>query len=81
MCLSLDKFFEYKMATFEPGDDSDLFVDPEEQALSFASRWLMIPLTRAIDTLVLHIEDTEHPIADALRKMMSRFPEIVEWRE
>jgi hypothetical protein len=80
VCLSMDGFFEYKTATFEPAVDADLFVDRDEQAVSFANRWMMIPLTRAIDTLVIHIEDKSHPIVGALQKVAGKFPDIVEWR-
>ena len=63
--MSLDKFYEYKFESpmIDKSAREDMFFDPEQAALSFANRWLMIPLTRAIDTLVIHVEDTDNKLA------------------
>lgn len=46
-----------------PQEPGGLFDTPEERAAAFASRWAMIPLTRAMDTLVVkHLGATKpHP--------------------
>ena len=80
VCLSLDNFFDYKKTTYEPGGDTDLFTDHDDQAISFANRWVMIPLTRAIDTLVIHIDDESHPVGTALRSAAKKYPDLIEWR-
>jgi hypothetical protein len=80
VCLSLDKFYDYKKSQFVPPEKGDLIMDPEHLADLFAARWLMIPLTRAIDYLVLQISDPRHPVADILRKTADDLPGIVEWR-
>lgn len=71
--LALDEFYNYKLkqltASAGVGDN------PKIQA----ARWLMIPLTRAMDTLVIHITDHESPVRDALKAVAAQFGEIVEW--
>jgi hypothetical protein len=79
VCLSLDKFFDYKQERYD-GEDIDLLSDPVALAKSYAYRWMMIPLTRAVDTLVIHIENVEHPLLKDLEAVKTKYPEIVEWR-
>lgn len=73
--LSLDEFYNYKLkqltASAGMGDN------PKIQA----ARWLMIPLTRAMDTLVIHITDQASPVRDALKAVAAQFGEVVEWRK
>ena len=80
VCLSLDEFIDYKKSQYIPPEQGDLMMNAEHLADLFAARWLMIPLTRAIDYLVLQISNPEHPIANVLRKTANDFPGIVEWR-
>ena len=78
--MSLDKFYEYKFESpmIDKSAREDMFFDEEQAALSFANRWLMIPLTRAIDTLVIHVEDTDNKLASALFSIADRYPEVIE---
>ncbi len=55
------------------------FKSPEERRKEFAARWLLIPLTRAIDTLVLHIEDPNSHISRILKEIHGNNPEYIEW--
>ena len=41
----------------------------------------MIPLTRAIDTLIIHIEDSNSNIGKILRKIYSSNNSIMEWHK
>ena len=77
---ALDTFFEYKQQSFVDlvGQD-ELFVEKEDRKLLFAKRWLMIPLTRAIDTLVLHIESKDSYVGKALSSMKGR--ENIIWKD
>jgi len=60
-------------------DVGELFDTPQEGAALFASRWAMIPLTRAMDTLVLNIGDRPSPIKSALAKVLQRRSDFMEW--
>ena len=51
----------------------------EEAAERHAARWIMIPLTRAIDTLVINIGSVPGPLRSVLRSVADRRPDFVEW--
>ena len=51
----------------------------EETASQHASRWVMIPLTRAIDTLVINIAAKPGFVADALRRVHEKRRDFVDW--
>jgi hypothetical protein len=75
---AIDKFFEYKLQTFvDPALQSDLLENAETRATLHAKRWMMIPLTRAIDTLVLHVESKDSYVGNILFSMRS--DENIEW--
>jgi hypothetical protein len=73
----LDDFFDYKVGEGQGGAAGG---DPGRQAALFAARWLMIPLTRGIDTLVIHLGPGPSLIKQALREVASASPDFVEWR-
>jgi hypothetical protein len=77
---AFDDFWEYKyrqwLSAPQPGD---LFDTPEERAAAFASRWAMIPLTRAMDTLVINVSSQQSLIRNALAKVHARRGDFVEW--
>ncbi|MFD3300223.1 DEAD/DEAH box helicase [Aquipseudomonas alcaligenes] len=81
VCFALDEFFEHKFDHAEISDavKSDIFFNEEESALDYAKKWLMIPLTRAIDTLVIHIANEESFVGRSLKDLQARFPEDVTW--
>lgn len=82
VCFALDDFYAHKMQNAEVADAerSDLFFDEGDTALAYAKKWLMIPLTRAIDTLVIHISDEQSFVGQALRELHRRYPEDVLWQ-
>ena len=67
---ALDRFFQYKLESTDVTiEQEDIFQDEDKLRLMLAKQWLMIPLTRAIDTLVLHVEDEDSYVGRALRSM------------
>jgi hypothetical protein len=82
VCLSLDRFFDFKRRQYKQPLSAlpDLFINDENLASAFASRWLMIPLTRAIDTLVLVLDDPHHHVAKVLRRVYEVHRQTIEWR-
>jgi hypothetical protein len=82
--LGLDEFFEYKVNEWrlrsvspsEPG----AFENDSQAASQYASRWMMIPLTRAMDTLVITITRRPSAVREALTHVAEACPDIVEWR-
>lgn len=69
VCCQLDKLYDQKKK--DAVVPSDLLTTAEETSHRHAASWLMIPVTRAIDHLVLHVEDPAHPIARALERAAS----------
>lgn len=77
--LGLDAFWRYKFreAQRNPAEPADLFVSPEVAACREAARWLTIPVTRAIDTLVINVSAGDTILLPALRKLADE--DYVEW--
>ena len=78
---AFDEFWKYKYEQWlaSPQDPGGLFDVPEERAAAFASRWAMIPLTRAMDTLVINISKQPGTVKDALAKVYSKREDFVDW--
>lgn len=76
-----DEFWDYKyqQRLGTPGGVNDLFVTAEDDAREFASRWAMIPLTRAMDTLVINISSKPSYIKEALEEVHAKRSDFMEW--
>ncbi|MBA6313870.1 AAA family ATPase [Cellulophaga baltica] len=80
--LDFDKFIEYKMQTFKEEKTNELAIESiEEKRRRFVYLWALIPLTRAIDTLVITLSDSNGHIAKILRKVYEENPDYIEWIE
>lgn len=77
--LRFDELYDYKLRQYRPPAQMTFMAD-DQAAHFFAARWLMIPLTRAIDTLVIQINSADHPVGRALRAAARDCPDLVEWR-
>lgn len=69
-CFQLDKLYDQKIKLFD--GDVDLLQSRDEAAAAHAASWMMIPMTRAIDHLVLHVENEAHPLAGVLRSTIRK---------
>ena len=80
--FEFDKFYDYKIATFETSADeeADTFFDKEQAVGEYVAQWLMIPLTRAMDTLVIQVTSKDHFVTKALRRTANLCQDFVEWR-
>ena len=73
--IALDDLYANKMK-YPSSIGSDVDVDPQY----VARRWLLIPLTRAVHLLVIHVRDAESPVAKMLREASTALPKgVVEW--
>ncbi len=83
VCFGLDEFFDYKKSNAEISDaaKSDIFFEEDAAALDYAKRWLMIPLTRAIDTLVIHLNDKSSYLTGVLKELHINYPQDIQWIE
>lgn len=95
VCLGMDTFYDFQMRNprldkveienqLKARDgfffsQAALEEEYNKRATEFAVNWLMIPLTRSIDHLVLHLKDENSQLAQTLRKVSDRSPEVIEW--
>jgi len=78
--LGIDDFYDYKMSTWtRPIDLRESVVDDSLLAQRFAARWIMIPCTRAIDTLVLNIHNSNSMLGHSLKVIAQRCSDYMEW--
>ena len=77
----LDQLWTYKFRQWftEQHQVDGLYQSAEEAAKLHASRWAMIPLTRAIDTLVINVGLEPNPIKEALLVAYGKRRDFVDW--
>ncbi|MEK8130894.1 AAA family ATPase [Paenibacillus filicis] len=82
VCMEMDDFFEYKVKTFKDdgeGQQTLALISKDEEILNWAHQWVMIPATRAIDTLVIHLRQKNSRFANLLKEVTKQFSDFVEW--
>lgn len=78
--LHFDKFIKYKLETYKEEKTNELALESfEEKRNRHVALWSLIPLTRAIDTLVITIEDKNSDVCNILREIYNENPDYVEW--
>lgn len=67
--FAIDELYDHKKEMYKPTDieKSDFLYDHDVAADRFAKKWLAIPMTRAIDTLVLNVRNPHHWLAQSLK--------------
>lgn len=82
VCLELDEFIKFKMQTFKEQETNELALETlEEKRNRFVYLWSLIPLTRAIDTLIITIKDKNSDVYKFLKDTYKKYPDFVEWIE
>lgn len=82
VCLEFDEFLKYKSETYEEVDTGELALESfEDKRNRFVGLWALIPLTRAIDTLIITIKDVKSPIHSLLKKLHDANPDSIQWYE
>lgn len=83
VCLDLDCFLEEKMALFQDAVDTNslLLESREDRRKAYFLNWLLIPLTRAIDTLVITVKDKNSLIARQLKELANEIPDYISYYE
>jgi len=75
---ALDVFYEKIHAEASKEVSSmkdDLYQSDEQWIRDVVNRWLMIPLTRAIDSLIIHVENESSEIGSVLSRLIEAHPE------
>jgi hypothetical protein len=80
--LGVDDFFRYKEQSWQPPRGQEMpYSDDPAARHRFAARWLMIPLSRAVDTLVLEVGAGRSRLKEALQRVAEQHPDFVEWHK
>jgi len=83
--LGLDSFYELKIAkanefiSIHQPQANSMLGEERFSPQQYAARWLLIPLTRALDTLVIQLDKQHSPIRTALEAAASEYSDYVEW--
>ena len=82
-CLAFDRFIEEKKATFVfDQSESCLLLESETEAQArHLLNWMMIPLTRAIDTILIHIDSSKSDVARIMKRLAEKCPDYVILKE
>jgi hypothetical protein len=76
--LRFDELYDYKLSEYHPPAQTS-YIEEDRAAHTFAARWLMIPITRAIDTLVIQINSSDNLVGEALKAAARDCADLVEW--
>lgn len=81
ICLQFDQIFEEKMKDYQDiGNDDALVMESfEERRWKNVCMWMLMPLTRAIDRLVITLKNPESEIGRILKKVAEKQPDFVDW--
>ncbi len=81
VCLNLDQFIESKMNAYNADDNrNELLLESEEDLRKkYLLNWLMVPLTRAIDTLIITLADEYSDIGRMLAQIAEENPDFIDW--
>lgn len=81
VCLEFDEFMSVKEGQYNPERESDalLLESPEAKKQKYLLNWAMIPLTRAIDTLVIGLKDENSHIGQILKEIAVECEDYVIW--
>lgn len=78
---AFDELWDYKYSQRKalPRGIGELFDAPDELAAQHAARWAMIPLTRAMDTIVINVSSKQSPLKSSLKRVHERRSDFVQW--
>lgn len=79
-CLDFDVFLRNKAQQYIPKDNyNTLFLESaEEQRSKYLLNWALIPMTRAIDTLIICLNDIESAESTRIMEVAEKHPDYVE---
>ena len=80
VCMDFDEFLEEKEKEYIDGKvDSLILESPEERKKKYLYNWAMIPMTRAIDTLIITIKNPSSMIGQILNQIARECADYVSW--
>ena len=80
VCMDFDTFMQEKSHEYIGGSEDMLILEsPEERKLKYLYNWAMLPMTRAIDTLIITLKYQNSDIGNMLRSIHLDNPDIITW--
>lgn len=80
VCLKFDRFIEHLKEHFPKYDSDSLALESKEERLKkYLWMWTMMAFTRAIDTLVITIEDPQSKVGQLLKRVAEKHQDFVKW--
>lgn len=80
VCMDFDVFLEEKSTEYQDGAvDALMLESPKERKKKHLYNWAMIPLTRAINTIIITIKDPTSETARLLKEISEEHPDFVSW--
>lgn len=78
-CMNFDQMVEEKASEYD-GKSNPLLLQSEEEGMKmFIDNWLMIALTRAIDTLIITLENPLSKEAMVLKLLADEYSDYITW--
>lgn len=78
--MDFDVFLEEKSAEYQDSSvDALMLESPMERKKKYLYNWAMIPLTRAIDTIIITIKDPTSETARLLKKLSEEHSDFINW--
>lgn len=78
VCLELDTFIESKMSQYKDEKADSLLLESEEdRKLKYLVNWLMLPLTRPIDSLVITFRDKNSELARKVYEIAEKHKDYI----
>lgn len=83
VCIEIDELVRNLSKKYKEEEEQDELAleTPEERKNRYIYMWSLIPLTRAIDTLVITIKDKNSDVAKKLHEIYTANKNFIEWRE
>lgn len=80
VCMDFDVFLDEKSSEYQDGSVNALMLEsPKERKKKYLYNWAMIPLTRAIDTIIITVKDPASETAKFLKEISEEHPDFVSW--
>ena len=78
-CLNYDEFMQIKERQFDPNTEGNaLFLQSaEETKKKYLLNWALLPMTRAIDTLIITLKDDNNTYSESLLRLAEQHPDYV----
>lgn len=79
-CLNYDEYMQIKERQFDPNTEGNaLFLQsPEETKKKYMLNWALLPMTRAIDTLIITLKDGNNTYSESLLRLAEQHLDYVK---